>query len=284
MYREQRQFFRAVLAGDRCLSPATVYDALSARVAETVGYRLGILSGSVCAATELAAPDLMLHTLTEFAAQVRRIMRYSRLALLVDADHGYGNALNVVRTVEELEHAGVAALTVEDLALPLRFGAEHPNELVVVEEMCGKLAAALAARRDPELLIVARTAALKGEDTARTVARAQAYAKTGVDALFITGLKNLVDFDAVRAAVGLPVIVGHAPDIKREALAARGVRILVQSHPPVRAVVKALREVYAHLHAGGAPADLKPKLASAQEMEEIAGAAGFLQQTQDYLR
>ncbi len=258
MYREQRQFFRAVLAGDRCLSPATVYDALSARVAETVGYRLGILSGSVCAATELAAPDHMLHTLTEFAAQVRRILRYSRLALLVDADHGYGNALNVMRTVEELEHAGVAALTVEDLALPLRFGAAHPNELVAVEEMCGKLAAALAARRDPELLIVARTAALKGEDTARTVARAQAYAKTGVDALFITGLKNLVDFDAVRAAVALPVIVGHAPEIKREALAARGVRILVQSHPPVRAVVKALREVYAHLHAGGAPADWKP--------------------------
>ena len=96
--------------------------------------------------------------------------------------------------------------------------------------MCGKLRAALAARRDPALVIAARTAGLKGEDTARTVVRAQAYAATGVDALFITGLKKLSDFEAVRAAVKLPIIVGTAPEIKREDLAARGVRVLLQRH------------------------------------------------------
>lgn len=284
MYTEQRQFIRAVLAGDRCLSPATVFDALSARVAESVGYRLGILSGSVCAGTVLAAPDVAVHTLTEFADQVRRIMRFSQLALMVDADTGYGNALNVMRTVEELEHAGVALLTIEDLIVPQRFAASGEHELISTAEMCGKLRAALAARRDPALVIAARTAGLKGEDAARTVARVQAYAATGVDAIFVTGLGNLRDFDAVRAAVKLPIIVGTAPEIKREDLAARGVRVLLQSHPPVRAVAKALREVYAHLYAGGAPSELKPKLASAQEMEEITGAALYRQQMRDYLQ
>jgi len=283
MYCEQRRFIRDVLAGDRCISPATVYDALSARVAESVGYRLGILSGSVCAATVLAAPDLVLQTLTEFADQVRRIMRNSTLALMVDADHGYGNALNVMRTVEELEHAGVAALTIEDLALPPRFAAPQTYELVSREEMAGKLRAALAARRDPALVIAARTAALKGEDTARTVARARAYAATGVDAIFITGLKKLTDFEAVRAAVKLPIILGTAPEIKREELAARGVRILLQSHPPVRAVARALHDVYTLLHEGCSDAELKAKLATPAEMEHITGAAAFAQHARDYL-
>ena len=107
-FTEYRRHLRAVLTGDVCLSPATVYDALSARVAESVGYRIGVLSGSVCSGTVLAAPDIALQTLTEFADQVRRIMRVARLSLVVDADHGYGNALNVMRTVGELEHAGVS--------------------------------------------------------------------------------------------------------------------------------------------------------------------------------
>ncbi len=283
MYAEQRQYIRTVLAGDRCLSPATVYDALSASVAESVGFRLGILSGSVCGATVLAAPDLVLQTLTEFADQVRRIMRSSKLSLIVDADHGYGNALNVMRTVQELEHEGVAALTIEDLALPPRFRAAHEFELVSTEEMCAKLRAALAARCDPALVIAARTAALKGEDTAATVARARAYAQTGVDAIFVTGLRKLTDFDAVRAAIKLPIIMGTAPEIKREELAARGVRILLQSHPPVAAAVKALRDVYTHLYNGGAPADLKPKLATAAEMEQVTGSSQYAQWMRDYL-
>jgi oxaloacetate decarboxylase len=120
-HTEQRKRFRAILNGAECLSPASVYDALSARVAESVGYRLGILAGSVSSNTTLAAPDLILLTLTDFADQVRRMMRVSDLSLLVDADHGYGNALNVMRTVQELEHAGVSAMSIEDTSLPIRY-------------------------------------------------------------------------------------------------------------------------------------------------------------------
>jgi carboxyvinyl-carboxyphosphonate phosphorylmutase len=280
---EKRRRLRAVLKGARCISPATVFDALSARVAESVGYEIGILSGSVCAATVLAAPDLALQTLTEFAGQVRRITRATDLSVFVDADQGYGNALNAMRTVEELEHAGLAGLAIEDLLMPARFGGPGRDELIPIDEMQGKLRAALSARQDPALLIAARTAALKTESVAHVVARARAYAATGVDALFLTGLKKLQDLDAVRAAVSLPIIIGTAPLLNREDLEARGVRFCLQGHPPVAAVARALHEAYAHLYAGGAPADLKSKIAAPDEMARLVRADTWQKRQRDYL-
>src|SRR6187399_2821538 len=154
-HTEQRKRLRAIFAGTQCLSPASVFDALSARVAEAVGYKIGMLAGSVASSTTLAAPDLIVLTLTEFADQVRRIMRSCDLSLIVDADHGYGNALNAMRTVQELEHAGVSALSIEDTALPSRYGlAEDAEELIPVDEMMGKLRAAVRARQDPALMII----------------------------------------------------------------------------------------------------------------------------------
>ncbi len=281
---EKRQRFRAILNGPKCVSPATVFDALSARVAESVGYEVGILSGSVCAATMLAAPDLALHTLTEFADQLRRITRASNLSVFVDADNGYGNALNAMRTVEELEHAGVSAIAIEDVIMPARFGSQSTTELVSTDEMVGKLRAAVAARQDPALLVVARVAALKSENTASAVARAKAYATTGVDALFIVGMKKLEDLDAIRAEVRLPIVMGTMPGVKREELAARGVRFCLQGHPAVAASVKALHDTYAHLHAGGAPEDLKSKLAAPEIMSSLLGEETYRKWRSDYLR
>ena len=279
---EKRERLRAVLAGPRIMSPATVFDALSARVAESVGYELGILSGSVCGATVLAAPDIGMQTLTEFADQVRRVTRYSDLSLFVDADQGYGNALNAMRTVEELEHAGLAGLAIEDLVMPPRFGAED-DELISIEEMKGKLRAALAARRDPSLVIAARTASVRLEPIDQVVARARAYESTGVDALFVTSLKKLEHLDAIRAAVRVPILVGTAP-LDRKDLEARGVRFCLQGHGAVAAVVKALRETYSHLHSGGAPAALKDRIASPEEMERLVGAERYRSWQRDYLR
>jgi carboxyvinyl-carboxyphosphonate phosphorylmutase len=263
-----------------------VYDALSARVAESVGYEIGMLAGSVASSTTLAAPDLIVLTLTEFADQVRRIMRASRLSLIVDADHGYGNALNVMRTVEELEHAGVSGMSIEDTALPTRFGqAEGTDELISLEEMVGKLKAAMAARRDPALVILGRTAALKVEGTEGAVKRAKAFAACGVDAIFLVGVEAADQVKAVRDAARLPVMVGSAPaSIKREEFAAAGARVLLQGHQPLPAAVKALREVYQHLFRGGAPADLKDRIASAKEMDALTAADDFRKRQRDYLR
>ena len=282
----QRNRLRALMAESKCLSPASVFDPLSARVAESVGFEIGMLAGSVASNTTLAAPDLIVLTLTEFADQIRRIMRVSKLSLLVDADHGYGNALNVMRTVQELEHAGVSALSIEDTVLPTPFGQTKGNEtLTSIEEGVGKLRAAVAARSDPSLIIAGRTSALKVEGVEGTLARAKAYAAAGVDAIFLVGLEKLEQLDAIHAAVKLPLIVGSAPtSLKREDLAARGARILLQGHQPVAAAVKALHETYTHLYNGGAPADLKSKIASPQEMERLIDGENYQQRQREFLR
>ena len=283
-HTEQRKRLRAILAGSQCLSPASVYDALSARVAEAVGYKIGMLAGSTSSSTTLAAPDLIVLTLTEFADQVRRIMRGCDLSLLVDADHGYGNALNAMRTVQELEHAGVSALSLEDTVLPTPFG-QTRETLTSIAEGVGKLRAAVAARGDPSLIIAGRTSALKIEGLEGCLARIKAYEKTGVDAIFIVGLEKLDQLDAIHAAIKLPIIIGSAPaSLKREDLAARGARIVLQGHQPVAAAVKALRDCYTHLHNGGAPADLKATIASAEEMEQVTAAATYKKWQADYLR
>ncbi|MFZ9196277.1 MAG: isocitrate lyase/PEP mutase family protein [Burkholderiales bacterium] len=285
-HTEQRKRFRAILNGSECLSPASVYDALSARVAESVGYKLGILAGSVSSNTTLAAPDLILLTLTDFADQVRRMMRVSDLSLLVDADHGYGNALNVMRTVQELEHAGVSAMSIEDTSLPIRYGQpEGQDELISTGEMVGKLKAAVAARRDPSTVIAGRTAALKVEDTARTVERVKAYAACGVDCIFVIGVESVDQVKAIHDAARLPVIVGSAPaSIKREDFAKAGARVLLQGHQPVAAAVKALRAVYEHLHNGGAAADLKDRIASNKEMDALVFGEDYKKYMRDFLR
>ena len=285
-HTEQRKRFRAILNGSECLSPASVYDALSARVAESVGYKLGILAGSVSSNTTLAAPDLILLTLTDFADQVRRMMRVSDLSLLVDADHGYGNALNVMRTVQELEHAGVSAMSIEDTSLPIRYGQpEGQDELISTGEMVGKLRAAVAARRDPSTVIAGRTAALKVEDTARTVERVKAYAACGVDCIFVIGVESVDQVKAIHDAARLPVIVGSAPaSIKREDFAKAGARVLLQGHQPVAAAVKALRAVYEHLHNGGAAADLKDRIASNKEMDALVFGEDYKKYMRDFMR
>jgi carboxyvinyl-carboxyphosphonate phosphorylmutase len=281
---EQRQRMRAILTGQQCLSPASVYDGLSARIAQDVGYTLGILAGSVSSNSTLASPDLILLTLTEFADQIRRIMRASDISLLVDADHGYGNALNVMRTVIECEHAGVSAMSIEDTALPLQFGQEK-DTLISLPEMVGKLKAAVAARQDPTTVIAGRTAALKVEGTEATCARAKAYAGCNVDCIFVVGVETVEQVQAIHAASGLPIIVGSAPaSITREQFQAAGARVLLQGHQPLAAAVKALREVYTHLYSGGAPSQLKSSIASNEEMDKMTHNALHQQWIKSFMR
>src|SRR6266545_4164393 len=149
---ERRKQYRRILEGNVCIHPASVFDAMSARMAASLGFEVGMFAGSIASGTVLGAPDLVVLTLTEFAEQIRRITRGSDLPLMVDADHGYGNALNVMRTVEELETSGVAALTIEDTVLPMPFAGQDEG-LVSTDEMVGKLRAAVSARQDPALEI-----------------------------------------------------------------------------------------------------------------------------------
>src|SRR3984893_9432331 len=133
-WTERRERFRALMAGNRCVHTGSVYDAVASRIAEDLGFEVGIFSGSIGSMAVLGAPDLVVMTLTEFAAQANRVCRAGNLCLLVDADHGYGNALNVRRTVEELETAGICAMSIEDTVLPRPYGPSGKPTLIPIEE------------------------------------------------------------------------------------------------------------------------------------------------------
>jgi oxaloacetate decarboxylase len=254
---QRRLRVRAILAGDRCVHPGSVHDPVSARIAAQLGFELGMFAGSVASLAVLGAPDIVLLTLSEFAEQARRICRAADLPLLVDADHGYGNALNVMRTVQELETAGIAALTIEDTALPARYGVSVPA-LLSLEEGMGKISAALAAREDPSLVVVARTSAVAIGGLAEAVARARAYASLGPDAVFFTGVTTWEQLAALATASDLPVILGGIPATLDDnaALSAAGVRISLQGHQPFMASVQAIHDTLKALRDGVRPAEI----------------------------
>ena len=275
-WTERRKRFRTLLAGDRCVHPGSVFDPISARIAEELGFEIGMFAGSVASFTVLGAPDLVVLTLTEFAEQAYRICRAGNLPLLVDADHGYGNALNVKRTVEELETAGIAALSIEDTSLPANFGAAGEMRLIPIEEGVGKMLAALAARQDPNLVIVGRTQAISVTGIDDTVARAKAYEAAGVDALFFVGLKKRAELDAIAAAVNLPIVIGGGGAELEDLvyLGARGVRVALQGHQPFMAAVKAVHDTLKALRDGVKPAAL-PGIASAELMKAVTRDAKY---------
>src|SRR3954466_600250 len=179
-FRKRREEFRSILSGATCVRPASVYDAISIRIAADLGFELGMFGGSVASLAILGDPDVMLITLTELAEQMRRMSRAAALPVVVDADHGYGNALNVRRTIEELETAGAAGLTIEGTLLPQTFG-QAEMQLIPLAEGGGKRKAALDARRDSSLVIIGRTGAPAVTGLDDTTARARAYEAAGVD-------------------------------------------------------------------------------------------------------
>lgn len=257
-WQSRRNQFRARLNANQCVHPASVFDPVSARIAEDLGFELAIFAGSVASLTVLGAPDHIVLTLSEFAEQAYRINRASTIPLMVDADHGYGNALNVRRTVEELETAGVGGLSIEDTKLPQPFGASGNKTLISIEEGVGKMQAAVAARQDPALVIAARTSALKIASLDEALKRIQAYQATGVDAIFLIGVNQRSALVAINKICKLPLIVGDASaDITDlDDLASLGVRICLQGHHPIMASINAVYATMAALRQGVKPADL----------------------------
>src|SRR5437870_5135366 len=258
-WTERRERFRAILAGNRCVHPGSVYDAISARIAEDLGFEVGMFSGSIGSMSVLGAPDLVVLTLSEFAGQAYRICRAGNLALLVDADHGYGNALNVRRTVEELETAGICAMSIEDTVLPRPYGPSGKPTLIPLEEGVGKMKAALSARQDSRLVIAGRTSGLAVTGVDDTIRRAKAYEAAGVDAIFLAGGVTVAGIEAVSSQIRIPLITGggSGPLADLDWMAAHGVRVALQGHAPFSAAVQAVYDTLKALRDGVAPRDLK---------------------------
>src|SRR5215471_10910769 len=254
-WTERRERLRSLIAGPRCIYPGSVYDAISARIAEDLGFEAGMFAGSIASFTVLGAPDVVVLTLTEFAQQAYRINRAGKLPLLVDADHGYGNALSVKRTVEELETAGVA-----------------------------KMKAALAGRQDKRLVIVGRTSAMAITGIEGTIARLKAYEEAGVDMLFMAGVKTRAQLDAVASAVKLPLFLGSpgAELYDLDYLSARNVRVCLQGHLPFMAAVNAVYETMKALRAGAPPANIKT-VASPDLMKQVTRQADYARWSREFL-
>jgi oxaloacetate decarboxylase len=282
-FRKRREVLRSILSGSGCVRPGSVYDAISIRIAEDLGFEVGMFGGSVASLAVLGDPDITLITLTELAEQMRRMSRAARLPVLVDADHGYGNALNVRRTVQELEAAGAAGLTIEDTLLPQAFG-EAKAQLISLEEGAGKMKAALDGRGDPSLVIIGRTSAASMSGIDDAIARVRAYEATGVDALFLVGVKTRTELEALSTATRLPIVLGGAPEDMADPtyLASQRVRIALQGHAPFAAATLAVYETLKALRDGAAAKTLKGLASSeligrlTREQDMKARSAAFL--------
>jgi carboxyvinyl-carboxyphosphonate phosphorylmutase len=280
-FRKRYEALRMILTGSICVRPGSVYDAVSIRIAEDLGFELGMFGGSVASLAVLGDPDITLITLTELAEQMRRMSRAASLPVLVDADHGYGNAMNVRRTVEELATAGAAGLSIEDTLLPQAFG-QPGTQLIPLEEGVGKMKAAVDARGDASVVIMARTgaASISGLDDA--IARAVAYEGTGVDALFLTGIKSHAELEAIAAATKLPLVLGGFPEADRDYLANQRVRIALQSHAPFAAATHAVYETLKALRDGTSPKNLKG-LASSELTGRVTREADVKARSAEFL-
>jgi len=282
-WRGRRENFRKILAGNVCVHPGSVYDPISARIAEDLGFEIGMFAGSVAAFTVLGSPDLVILTLTEFAQQAYRINRAGKLSLLVDADHGYGNALSVMRTVQELETAGVAAMTVEDTLLQRPYGDGKPA-LISLEEGVGKMKAALTAREDASFVIVGRTSAAQISGLDEAIKRGKAYEAAGVDALFFTGLKTRADLAAISSAVKIPLILGGTEGelMDKSYLGTQRVRVALQGHQPFWAGVRAVHDALKALR-DGTPAKELQGVAPNDMIRRVTRDADYASWTKDFL-
>ena len=283
------QTLKQRLAEARVLLAPGVYDALSALIAEQSGFEALYLSGASIAYTRLGSSDVGLTTFSEVEDVLARITERVRLPLIVDADTGFGNALNVQRTVRGFERAGAAMVQLEDQGFPKRCGHLDGKTLVPLAEMQGKLRAALDARRHGDTLILARTDAIAVEGLDAAFDRAEAYLECGVDALFIEALRTPAQMDAAcrRFAQRVPLLAnmvegGKTPVQGADELGARGFRIVIFPGGTARAVAHTLAGYYASLRQHGSTAPWQGQMLDFDGLNAVIGTDELLQRGRRY--
>ncbi|MET0211172.1 MAG: isocitrate lyase/phosphoenolpyruvate mutase family protein [Burkholderiaceae bacterium] len=275
-------------SADILLAPG-VYDALSALVAEQAGFEALYLSGASIAYTRLGRSDIGLTTFTEVEDTLARITERVRVPVIVDADTGFGNALNTQRTVRGFERAGAAMVQIEDQTFPKRCGHLDGKTVVPEREMVGKLKAALDARASTDTLILARTDAAAVEGLEAALDRAEAYLATGVDALFIEALRSPEQMDAAckRFAHRVPLLAnmvegGKTPIQSADALQAHGFRIAIFPGGTARAVVHTLQGYYASLHVARTTQPWRDRMLDFDGLNEVIGTPELMRAGQKY--
>jgi len=281
-----RERFRGLLMQPGCTLAANIFDPLSTRIAHLLDYEVCFLSGSVGKAANLGVPDIVMSNMSDLVDHCRRITRIADVSLMVDGEDGFGNAVNVMRTVRELEAAGVSAIEIEDNIAPVRFNAADPG-LVSKAEQVGKLKAAVAARTDRTTVIVARTAALAYCSLDEALDRMKAYAETGAEVIRLVGLHTRQQLEAVHAATTLPLSVLSPPEDMREDrafLAANGVKILMLGNPAYAMAVKSIYDGLKHLKDGGPLDDLANQQAAPDLLQWVNRTEELVRWQQAFLR
>ena len=248
--------------------------ALAARLIEDAGYDAVYLSGAVLSANALALPDVGLFTLTELVEQTRRLTRSVKLPLIVDADTGFGDTVNVERTVGELQQAGAAAIQLEDQELPKRCGHLSGKRLVDAPTMVRKIQTACATRSAADLVVIARTDArgVTGLDDA--LDRAQRYVDAGADWIFPEALASRAEFEQFAAAIDAPLVAnmtefGSSPLLQLDELAELGYAVALYPVTLLRVAMKAMEAALAVLASDGTQASLLDLMQTRQELYDL---------------
>ncbi|MEV7437461.1 methylisocitrate lyase [Streptomyces griseoviridis] len=272
---ERRRAFREQLASGRLLRMPGAINPLTARLIQDTGFDAVYLSGAVLAA-DLGLPDIGLTTSTEIAARAQQTTRVTDLPVLVDADTGFGEPMNAARTVQLLEDAGVAGLHLEDQVNPKRCGHLDGKAVTAREEMVRRIRAAVAARRDPDLLLMARTDARSIEGLDAAIDRAKAYVDAGADAIFPEALAGAAEYEAFREAVDVPLLAnmtefGKSPLLDARTLESLGYNIALYPVTLLRIAMGAVEDGLRTLAAEGTQESLLHRMQTRSRLYELLG-------------
>ncbi|MBW6425814.1 oxaloacetate decarboxylase [Rhizobium sp. XQZ8] len=266
-----------------------IYDALTSSIATDAGFDALYLSGAAIAYTKLGRPDIGLVSMTEVADVIELVRQRVETPIIVDADNGYGNALNVQRTVKTFERAGASAIQLEDQTLPKRCGHLQDKSLISASEMAGKIKAAVDARTTEETLIVARTDAVAVEGFEAAIERASLYADAGADVLFVEAPRSQEQLEAVCKALGprLPLLAnmvegGDTPMMTADELAALGFKIVIFPGGIVRAIARTAQDYYRSLRANGSNEPFRDRMFQFNDLNELIGTPEMLQAGREY--
>lgn len=283
-----RQVLKRLLGRDELLIAPGCFDGLSARLVEEAGFEAAYLSGGAVARS-LGIPDIGLVTMSETIERAAQVVAAVKLPIIADADTGYGNAVNLVRTVREFERIGVAAIHIEDQITPKRCGHLDGKEVISLGEMEKKLEAALAARTDSEFCIIARTDArgVHGFDDA--IARARSFAKLGVDAIFVEAPQSEQELAEIpRRIPDVPLLVnvfkgGKTPMLPIKRLQQMGYRIAIYPSETQRAAIHAMRMALATLKRDGTTESIDEALTTFKERDRVVGLDDWQKIERQYL-
>jgi 2-methylisocitrate lyase-like PEP mutase family enzyme len=283
-----RQILKQLFKRDRLLVAPGCFDGLSARLVEEAGFEAAYLSGGAVARS-MGVPDIGLVTMSEVIERAAQVVAAVKIPVIADADTGYGNAVNLVRSVREFERTGVAAIHIEDQITPKRCGHLDGKEVIPLAEMEKKLQAALATRSDPDFLIIARTDArgVHGFDDA--INRGRAFAKLGADAIFVEAPQSEAELEEIpRALPNVPLLVnvfkgGKTPMLPVERLQQMGYRIAIYPSETQRAAIHAMRQALALLKREGTTEKMDAALTTFKERDKVVGLDEWQQLEKQYM-